>query len=124
MTTTLGYFLVSLTILLTVVGQFLIKWQAGGAGPPPADLAGRIVFALELLTRPWIIAGLLSAFLASLFWMLAMTKLPLSHAYPFTAASFVLVVLGGAWLFSEPLSPTKLVGLALIVVGVLVTGFE
>jgi multidrug transporter EmrE-like cation transporter len=124
MSTALGYTLVSLTIILTVVGQFLIKWQAGNAGHLPSDLAGRLHFIADLLARPWILVGMASAFLAALFWMLAMTRLPLSHAYPFTAATFVLVVLGGAWLFSEPLSTAKLVGLAFIVIGVVLSGVE
>jgi multidrug transporter EmrE-like cation transporter len=124
MNTAVGYFLVALTIILTVLGQFLIKWQAGSAGQIPADSHGRIVFTLELLTRPWIIVGLASAFLASICWMLAMTKLPLSNAYPFTAATFVLVVLGGAWLFSEPITLGKLLGVGLIVAGVMLTGIE
>ena len=124
MSTTLGYLLVSATILLTVLGQFLIKWQAGSAGHVPSDIQGRLLFVAELLSRPWIIAGLGAAFLASICWMLAMTKLPLSHAYPFTAVTFVLVVLGGAWIFSEPIGISKLAGLALIVVGVILTGIE
>jgi drug/metabolite transporter (DMT)-like permease len=50
--------------------------------------------------------------------MLAMTKLPLSHAYPFMSLSFVLVLLLSFGVFSEPLAWQKILGAALIVAGV------
>jgi multidrug transporter EmrE-like cation transporter len=52
--------------------------------------------------------------------MAAMTKLELSHAYPFVSLAFVLVVLCSAWLFNEPLNMTKLAGLALICIGIVI----
>ena len=120
----MGYFFVALTVVFTVVGQFLIKWRVNEAGTLPADLHGKFLFVWQLLLDPWIILGFGSAFGAALCWMLALTKLPLSHAYPFTAATFILVVLGGAWLFSEPLSLMKMIGVGLIVAGVVLMGFE
>jgi multidrug transporter EmrE-like cation transporter len=120
----MSYFLVVMTVLLTVAGQFLIKWQVGLAGALPASAPGKLQFVAALLMRPWVLAGLAAAFAASVCWMLAMTKLPLSHAYPFTAAAFVFVVFGGAWLFSEPLGGYRIAGVALIVAGVILTGIE
>jgi multidrug transporter EmrE-like cation transporter len=110
--------------LLTVYGQFVIKWQVLRAGALPTGLPAGIEYLLKLLVNPWILSGLVAAFAASICWMLAMTKLPLSQAYPYTAASFVLIVVGGAWLFSEPLSGTRILGVALIGLGVIVAGFE
>jgi multidrug transporter EmrE-like cation transporter len=49
-----------------------------------------------------------------------MTKLELSHAYPFVASTFVLVILAGAVFFNEPLNGHKLLGMALIVCGIFV----
>lgn len=115
-----AYCMVFCTILLTVGGQFVIKWQVLRAGALPASPEQRIGFILQLLMNPWVIAAVFAAFLASVTWMLAMTRLQLSHAYPLTALTFVLVVVGSAYAFSEPLSTTKLVGLALIVIGIVI----
>jgi multidrug transporter EmrE-like cation transporter len=120
----MGYFFVALTILLTVYGQFAIKWQVVRAGPLPEDFAARVHFVFDLLLSPWVVSGLGAAFIASICWMLALTKLPLSHAYPFTAASFVLVVIGGAWFFSEPISTQRIVALILIGTGVVLSGLS
>ena len=76
------------------------------------------------VSRGLILTLLGAAFIASLFWMLALTKLPLSHAYPFMAVTFVLVVLGGAWFFAEPLSTQRIVALVLIGAGVVISGLS
>lgn len=116
----IAYFLVFCTVFLTVCGQFIIKWQVLRAGIFPATPEEKLRFILQLLLNPWVIGTFVAAFLASITWMLAMTKLPLSHAYPMTASTFVLVVLGSAIAFSEPITLLKLIGLALIVAGIFV----
>lgn len=112
------YAMVALTILFTVCGQFLIKWQVGKAGALPTGLHQQARFCLELLLNPWIITAFASAFLASIAWMLAMTKLPLSHAHPMMSLTFVVVVFGSALIFNESITPLKVAGLVLILAGV------
>lgn len=115
-----SYALVCLTVALTVYGQFAIKWQVLAAGPMPADLHGRLHHVGQLFLSPLVLSALLAALLASVAWMVAMSRLPLSHAYPMTAFTFVLVVLGSAMLFGEPITTPKLLGLALIVAGIVI----
>jgi multidrug transporter EmrE-like cation transporter len=117
----MSFIYVAITILLTVYGQIVVKWQAGKAGALPSGLGEKVIFLLRLaLLNPWMLSGLFAAFLASLAWMAAMTKLPLSLAYPFMSLSFVLVVVLGGMLFNEPITLLKLIGLGLIVSGVVV----
>ena len=116
----MGYFYVFMTIFFTVYGQLVLKWQVNEAGQLPVDLGGKIFFLFKLLLNPWIISGFVSAFVAALSWMAAMTKFELSYAYPFVSITFVLVVLSGAIFFNEPLSWPKIAGMALIVSGILV----
>ena len=116
----MSYVYVACTILLTVYGQLVIKWQVMGAGTFPDDPAGKLWFLARLLLNPWIITALAAALLAALSWMAAMTKLDLSHAYPFTSLSFVLVTFVSAWLFQEPVTVPKVAGLALICAGIVI----
>jgi multidrug transporter EmrE-like cation transporter len=111
---------VLLTIVLTVYGQFIVKWQVLRAGSVPAGTSQLIDFIVRLLLNPWILSALAAAFFAALSWMLAMTKLPLSQAYPLTALVFICVVLGGAWAFAEPLNAWRIAGVLLIVSGLVV----
>lgn len=117
----MSYVYVAATILLTVYGQLVVKWQVGvalGRGVDPAD---RTAFLLGLLLNPWVVSVLMAAFAAALSWMMAMSKLDLSHAYPFVSLSFVLVLFLSAVFFGEPLTWGKAFGVALIVAGVAVS---
>jgi multidrug transporter EmrE-like cation transporter len=116
----MGYVYIALTILLTVYGQLVLKWQVSLAGPMPAEAGDKVAFLLGLLIKPWVLSGFVAAFLASIAWMAAMTKYDLSYAYPFMSLNFILVLVLSAALFSEPVTPAKLIGLALIVAGIIV----
>ena len=116
----MNYLYIALTIALTVFGQIAIKMQVAHAGALPEAGGDKLAFLIRLLLNPWIIAAFAAAFLASISWMGAMTKFELSHAYPFMALNFVIVLLLSAWLFNEPLSVTRMIGVALICIGTVV----
>jgi uncharacterized membrane protein len=114
------YSYIAATIGLTVYGQLILKWRITGLGNAPANSPTRLHFLASLFLDPLILSGFLAAFLASLAWMLAMTKFDLSHAYPFMSLNFVIVLLLSGWLLSEPISLQKTLGVLLIVVGTVV----
>lgn len=116
----MAYIYIILTILLTVYGQIVIKWQVNSAGAFPEGIGDKIGFLLRLLLNPWVISSFLGAFLASLTWMAAMTKFPLSFAYPFMSLSFVLVMFLSSIYFYEPITIPKAVGMGLIVTGIII----
>ncbi|MBW4520945.1 MAG: EamA family transporter [Scytolyngbya sp. HA4215-MV1] len=116
----MSHFYIFLTIFLTVYGQIVIKWQASAAGELPTDSLEKVWFLLHLLLNPWILSGLIGAFLASISWMAAMTKFQLSYAYPFTGLSFVLVLLAGALIFHETLTLPRLIGTGLVIAGIII----
>jgi multidrug transporter EmrE-like cation transporter len=108
---------VTTTVLLTVYGQLVVKWQVGQAGAFPAAFGDKLQFLFRLAVSPWMISVFLAAFVAALAWMAAMTRLELSRAYPFVGLSFVLVMIGSAIFFDESLTVSKVMGVLLIVLG-------
>ena len=116
----MSYLYVFATVLLTVYGQIIIKWKVLGAGVFPDAWPDRAWFLAGLLLDPWVLSAFAAAFLAALSWMVAMTKLDLSHAYPFVSLSFVLVLLLSGVVFNEPVTWYKVIGVVLIVGGVAV----
>jgi len=114
----IGYVYVAVTVGLTVLGQLLMKWQMGQVGPLPASAQQKIIFLFFLCFRPAAFSALLCAYLGALSWMAALTRLPVSTAYPCTAMSYVLVMVCGWVLFDEMMSMTKIAGLTMIVVGI------
>jgi hypothetical protein len=75
-----NYSYIIATVLLTVYGQIVIKWQVINAGNFPLQISERIAYLMNLLINPWILSAFFAAFLAVVSWMIAMTKFELSHA--------------------------------------------
>lgn len=97
-----------LAISFTVGGQALLKAGAGAG-----------TFAAQLMD--WrTLAGLGIYGSASILYIVALRRIPLSVALPCTALSYIVVALIGHYAFNEPLGPQRLAALALIGVGVLV----
>ena len=113
----MSFVYVFITIVLTVYTQLVMKWQASYIGNLNFNTNKVTVFFL-LLLNPWLISGLIAAFLALISWMLALSKLELSYAYPFLSLSFVSVMLCNAIIFNEPLSVAKILGIILIALGI------
>jgi len=112
--------MVAMTILLTSYGQLMIKWQATLFQPATTGLMSRLPGVLQLLLQPWVISAFVAAFGASLCWMLAVSRLELSKAYPFMALNFLIVCIVAVPLFGETLTTAKVVGLTTVVVGLLI----
>lgn len=115
-----SYLLVLCTVFLTVYSQLAIKWGMLRAGAIPEEFHAQAWFLLSQLFSPWILSSIVSAFLALITWMVAMTKLELSHAYPFMSLAFVLVLYFSHVLFDEELSVPKIVGVLFIAIGLAV----
>ena len=113
----MDYLYISGTILFTVYGQLVTKWQVSRAGAFPVEATEKIWFLLRLVLNPWVLSSLAAAFLAFLSWMAAMTKFELSHAYPFMSLAFVLVLGLSAAFFHEAITVPKVLGTAFIVAG-------
>jgi multidrug transporter EmrE-like cation transporter len=116
----MAHLYIFISILLIVYGQITIKWQVNLAGVPPIVPIEKLWFLLHLLLNPWIISGFVAAFLSSLSWMGAMSKFPLSYAYPFTGINFVLIIISSAIFFHESITLPKLIAMFLIVSGIVI----
>lgn len=118
-----GFFpwlMVAMTIVLTSYGQLVIKWQANLFKPATEGLIGRLPGVIQLLLQPWVISAFAAAFAASLCWMLAVSRLELSKAYPFMALNFLLVCIVAIPLFGETFTLAKAIGLSTVIVGLII----
>jgi drug/metabolite transporter (DMT)-like permease len=112
---------VAATVVLTVYGQVIVKWQAVRAGSfPSVGGAERVEYLARFFLNPWVISAFLAAGIGALAWIAALSRLDLSRAYPWMATSFIAVTLLSAWFFDERLGLWKVAGVALIVLGLIV----
>ncbi len=120
----INYIYIFGTILFTVYGQLILKWRISGLGiqiPNESTLFEKLFTLTKLLIDPFILSGFVSAFIASLFWMIAMSKFDLTHAYPFMSLAPALVLVFGFMFLGEAMTLGKILGLFLISAGIIVT---
>jgi len=117
------YFYILGTLFFTVYGQLILKWRLSELKftLPEGGLVEKLLSLLKLIFDPFIFSGFLSAFIASMFWMAAMTKFEITQAYPFMSLAPAIVFILGVWLLNETFTWGKVVGLVLIMIGVVVT---
>lgn len=110
-----AYFSIALTIGLTAYGQLIIKSRANVLS---AASGSRLDYVLAMFTDPWVLSAYAGALIAGASWFFVLKHFNLAFAYPFMALTFLVVPLGAAVLFKEPVGMTQALGLVLIVLGV------
>lgn len=109
--------LLVLSVILGALAQVLFKLGVSQEGYS-LGLQGLLV----VLTRPYILSGLL-LFMASFFlWLRVLATYDLSYAYPLVSLSYVIVTVASRFLLGESLSPVRCVGLAFILLGIILVG--
>jgi drug/metabolite transporter (DMT)-like permease len=117
-----GYLYIAGTLFFTVYGQLILKWRLSSLSfQLPEGIFSKIISLIKIIFDPYIFSGFVSAFLASLFWMAAMTKFEITKAYPFMSLAPALVFILGVGLLGESFSWGKVIGLVLIILGTIIT---
>lgn len=105
------------SVITAACGQLLLKLGAVKLGAVEAsDIVSRVISSIAI---PELIAGLGVYGLSAIAYILLLTRVKLSVAAPSTALIYVFSVLIGLFVFKEPVSALRLLGLALIACGVI-----
>ena len=107
---------VLVAILFASLGQLTMKYAMTGAA---VAVSSPVDTVREILSRPMVYLGLVFYGLSSFLWLIALSRLPLSYMYPFTALLIVIITFASAILFQEPLNLWKLSGVVFIISGLL-----
>jgi multidrug transporter EmrE-like cation transporter len=107
-------------VALNAAAQLLLKAATRYSGPLVAD-AGRVDWlnATSLLKAPPLWIGLGCYGVSVVLWLGALSRLPVSVAYPMLSLGYVVNAVAAAMLFGEAVTATKLAGIGLIGVGVI-----
>jgi multidrug transporter EmrE-like cation transporter len=108
------------TILFTVYGQIVLKWQVSRLGPLPSAAGDKFLVLARLVVSPWVMSCIVAGLLAFFCWIAALTRFQLTYAYPFVSVTFALVLVLGAFFFGESLTLGKVLGVAFIILGVVI----
>lgn len=107
------------TIVLMVYAQLVIKWRVQALLATAGDAADGVSRLKIYLSDPLIITSYVAALAGSAAWMFVMERYSVSLAFPiYIGLTIVLVAIGGAALFHEPVTTAQVVSIALILAGV------
>ena len=118
----MGYLYLASSIALASYSSLMLKYQLN-IQPAMPDGFSMISFYFRLVfTNVWIISCAFSLFLASIFWVGAISKFDLSVAVPFASLNFVIVTILSFLILHEPFNYYKAVGILLICAGIVIIG--
>lgn len=116
--TLLTFWLVMLGVLLNAAAQLLLKAGTNRMGEFAFSADNIAPVGLQLATSPPILAGIACYVVSLGVWILALSRVPVSVAYPMLSVGYIVNALAAWWLFGESLGAQKLLGIGFIIVGV------
>lgn len=119
----LGLLLVS--VLFALGGQFALKSamdRVGRIGTAQVSAAGDTIMRAAKEPRLWVGLGLFG--ISALFWLVVLSRTPLSVAYPFVGITYILVVIISRVFLHEHVPALRWVGVLVVALGIALVGFS
>jgi multidrug transporter EmrE-like cation transporter len=106
--------LILFSISLNAFAQIALKIGSGKIGSPNISLS----FFLKLLNIP-IFSGLFLYAISILSWIIALSKVDVSTAYPMLSIGYIIVALIAYFFLGENISLFKSIAIIIIIIGVI-----
>ncbi len=112
--------LLFICIALGVIGQLSLKHGMTTVGEIKLDISSTPGMLVRSFGNPYVLLGYIMYGLSSLSWLIVLSRVELSLAYPMISVAYVLVVFLSWWLFSEQVTALRVVGTLVICLGVFI----
>jgi len=114
-----SFLLVLFSVTMGATGQAILKMGADKLGNVFVSPQSLLHDIFRIVTNPQVLIAF--AFYAAGFftWMKALTKEDLSYVYPMASLSYVIAMFFSYFLFKEPITLNKWIGIILIIGGVI-----
>jgi multidrug transporter EmrE-like cation transporter len=115
---TSGYAFILMGVFLNAAAQLLLKAGTNTVGPfelVPTNIAP---IASRLVFEPHIVAGVLCYAVSLVVWIIGLSRVEVSVAYPMLSLGYIANAVAAWYFFDESVGPLRLAGIALIVTGV------
>jgi multidrug transporter EmrE-like cation transporter len=112
-------FLLILTgVLLNAAAQLLLKAGTTRIGSFEFSVANMLPIGTQLALQPHILGGLACYVVSVVIWIMALSRVEVSIAYPMLSIGYIVNAVAAYYLFGESLGAQKLLGIGFIVIGV------
>jgi len=105
-------------VLLNAFAQLWLKAATRVSGPLLADDAALMNRAMQLVAVPSLWYALTAYGLSVVVWIVGLSRVPVSQAYPMLSLGYVLNIGMAWWLFGEVPNAQRVIGVGVIVAGV------
>lgn len=105
-------------VFLNAIAQLSLKQgmrQIGHFEFTPAILWN---MAWQIGTNYFVVFGLVCYLVSVAFWLLALSRVDVGFAYPMLSIGYIVTAIAAYYLFGEDLTPVRVAGIAVIMVGV------
>jgi len=116
--TALSFSLVLAAIVLGTAAQLLLKAGTNAIGPFAFTLDNALPVGLRLALEPRILGGAGCYAVSLAVWIMALSRTEVSVAYPMLSIGFALNAALAWWLLGEAVTPLRMLGIGVIIVGV------
>lgn len=116
--TALSFALVLSGVLLNAAAQLLLKAGTNAIGHFEFSVTNALPIGLKVAAQPFILGGLACYAISVVVWILALSRVEVSVAYPMLSIGYVVNAVAAYLLFGEAVTLQRLVGIGIIVVGV------
>ena len=114
----LSFALVLFGVLLNAAAQLLLKAGTNAIGQFEFSTANLAPIGWKVATQPHILGGLTCYAVSVVVWIMALSRVEVSIAYPMLSIGYVVNALAAYVLFGEAVGLQRLVGIGIIVIGV------
>ncbi len=115
---TISFLLILTGVLLNATAQLLLKAGTNAVGHFEFNVNNLWPVGWRLATEIHIIGGLGCYVFSVVVWILALSRVPVSIAYPMLSIGYVVNALIAALWLGESMSLTRVAGIVIIILGV------
>ena len=116
----ISFSLLMLGVFLNALAQLLLKAGTNAVGHFEFDAGNIVPVGMKLAFEPHIVGGMACYVVSLVVWIMALSRVEVSIAYPMLSIGYVLNAVAAWYLFGEAVSMTRLAGIGIIIVGVYV----
>lgn len=107
-------------VMFNVAAQLLIKAGTNAVGHFEFARENIVPIGWKLATEPHIVGAMACYAIGVVVWILALSRVQVSIAYPLLSLGYVVNAVAAWYLFNEAFNPAKVVGMGVIILGVVI----
>jgi multidrug transporter EmrE-like cation transporter len=105
-------------VLLNAGAQLLLKAGMSQIGHFEFSLANALPVGFKVMASPPILSGLCLYAISVVVWLLVLSRVQVSYAYPMLSIGYIVNALAAYYFFGEPLTSLRMLGIFIIIAGV------